>query len=505
MMNSSSKKESLPEVYSESISFDYFPIEELTGLPKKYFLTDHHWMLLGDAYRNKKEYDLAEDAYKKAIDMKPENEQYYVKLLSFCIAQGKHKLFEDTYFKGMKNAGNKNSIIYMKGRLFFIQGNYGQALDSVNTMLTSSQIDDEFVYVLGVESLVNLAIETSDNKKQAEYIKIAKDMLQQGLSECYRDFNLLELRNYLEKPFSKKFRMDIDLTKIDLYLMRWRDNYYFGQYKDGSSNYFVLKEDNSGWDIIPYGSEKWNSLDQQCWKGHDIKESFGEGCSQKYAPDWLPPIPSLEEVKAVKGVKWKDNFKGKGVYPAEEMPNLKKYFEDNAIKEKELFFALIEDKYESCCGDGVFRDLKKISFNKEEIDDYIKHITAPKPSNSYGYEGYLIENTIAFDGKYFTMPDFSPGTFEHFKQDDLMQVAEELADEKAIKFFKPKIDTRNGIHYTLTPDGKLYVRVGNPNKKYSYLWEQTDENMPSSDDYFSYSKYEYEKISWGTKFEESKI
>ena len=281
--------------------------------------------------------------------------------------------------------------------------------------------------------------------------------------------------------------------------MSWRDNYFFGKYKEGCSHYFVLKEDNSGWDIIPRGSEKWNSIDQQCWKGHDIDESFGEGCSQKYAPDWLPPIPSLEEVKAVKSVSWEDNFKGKGKYSADDMPNLAKSFTELEITKRTLYFALVEDDYESSFGDGVFRYLKKVSLFRDEIVDYISYIKSTV-GNSYGSTGYLREHTIAFDGKYFTMPDFKPGTFEHYKQDDLMKVAEELADRNAIRYFKPKKSSRYGPPYAFY-EGRLYKRLTDPEKESYYYWSLSDDDVVDSYDFFCYTKHEYEKINYGIKFE----
>lgn len=284
--------------------------------------------------------------------------------------------------------------------------------------------------------------------------------------------------------------------------MNWRDNYFFGKYKEGCSRYFVLKEDNSGWDIVSVGSLEWNSIDQQMWKGHDIDESYGVGCSQRYAPDWLPPIPTLEEMLAVKSFKWKDNFKGKVIYLSKDMPYLKEYFDENSIEEKKLYFALVEDLYESSCGDGIYRYAKKVSFNREEIVDFIKLLPPNREEGNsfhYGSEGYLVEHTICFNGDNFIMPDFAPQTFEHYKLDDLMQIAEDLANPDQIKYFVLKKD-KNKV-FVLKSNGELYERF----KKvdiYGYDWILCKTELPDAESYFSYSKYEYEKMNYGSKFEE---
>ena len=225
---------------------------------------------------------------------------------------------------------------------------------------------------------------------------------------------------------------NIDLTQVDIYLMNWRDNYFFGKYLKWSSHYFAIKKDNSGWDIIPYGSQKWDSIDQQMWKGHDIDESYGEGGSKKYVPDWLPPIPTLEELQAVPSMKWKDNFHESEAYPAENFPYLKKYFEENNLTEKTLYFALTEDVYESKFGDGVFRYLKKASFDKQEILDFVATCKEEeefdmgngRKGTKYGKIGFANKHTIELKDAKFWMPDFAPVLFEHYKFEELLEMIE---------------------------------------------------------------------------------
>lgn len=290
-----------------------------------------------------------------------------------------------------------------------------------------------------------------------------------------------------------------DLTKIDLYLMDSGDNFYFGKYKEVGSHYFRLNKDSNGWDIVPFGSRLWDSLDQQAWKGHDVAEWYGEG-SNYSPPAWLPPVPTDEELNKIETVEWEDNFKTQHSYTTEEMPNLASYFNKNNIKEKKIYFALTEDTYESCLGDGIFRYLKKISFQKSDIEDFIANLT-PTTETQFGTDGFLKEYKIMFDGEQFIMPDFKPLTFEHYEQDALMRVAEELADRNSIKFFNPKENMEYGTHFAITSDSVVYKRIENPHKQHDYIWVLSDEEMPNLEDYYSYSKYEYEKINWGTKFE----
>lgn len=217
-----------------------------------------------------------------------------------------------------------------------------------------------------------------------------------------------------EKQKKTKMQKNIDLSKLKIYKTYNTENDYFGQYND-CEHYFRLNADNSAWDIIQYESTRWDSLDQRIWKEQDIE--FIE--HEFELPGWLPPLPSLDEVKSVPYVDWTDELKGKGAYPADEFPHLKKYFQNNKLTEKVLFFALKEDSYESIHGDGIFRYVAKVSFDAEAIREYIDSLLS-ETENSFGMIGFFKKHSIRYDGQNFDMPDFEPQTFEHYTLEKLL-------------------------------------------------------------------------------------
>ncbi len=216
----------------------------------------------------------------------------------------------------------------------------------------------------------------------------------------------------------------VDLTKVNLYT-DYHKREFTGQYKDGSRHYFYISEGSKEWLIIPSGSSFWNSTDQDLWYN-------AYGVDPDNLPDWLPPIPTLEELQSVPSVKWKDNFKESEAYPAENFPYLKKYFEENELTEKKLYFALTEDVYESKFGDGVFRYLKKASFDKQEILDFVASCKEEeefdmgngRKGTKYGRIGFANEHTFEIKDAKFWMPDFAPALFEHYKFLDLLEMIE---------------------------------------------------------------------------------
>jgi len=118
-----------------------------------------------------------------------------------------------------------------------------------------------------------------------------------------------------------------NLKKIKLYLLKYAEDDFFGQYKNGSMHYFSLKNDRSGWEIIPYGTPLWDSLDQDTWIGTDINEWYGEG-SKHILPDWLPEIPSII---------WKHRYSDKQELPKSDYRFVAKYMNNNKVSSFVVF------------------------------------------------------------------------------------------------------------------------------------------------------------------------
>jgi hypothetical protein len=271
----------------------------------------------------------------------------------------------------------------------------------------------------------------------------------------------------------------IDFEKVRMYLTDYSDKDYFGCYVEGKGHYFRYRDSDKNWKIVPFESEEWDSLDQNAWNGKDIEKQITE---QSEIPDWLPDIPTLEEVDSVDYVDWKDNFNTSDFRESKQYPNLKKYFEDNNITEKKVFFALTEDTYESTFGDGIFRYLKRVSFDKDQIQSFVERCPG-KTENYYGRAGFFKEHKIKFNDDNFYMLDFDPDRFEHYKMESLFSVLEDKLNPNSDKFYMNTKDIQK--IYKLTPDGKVYLETSG--NIYSLVWELTD----LTEDDFDQNDYEF--------------
>jgi acyl carrier protein len=285
----------------------------------------------------------------------------------------------------------------------------------------------------------------------------------------------------------------IDWSEIEMYKYYGNNDFFFGKYKNGSNHIFYTREDLGKWEILISGSELWDSFDQRIWSGDEI-----ESVESYELPDWITKLPTVEELEQIETIKWEDNFKGKEIYQADEYRHLKNYFENNGVKEVKIYFALGEDRYESVLGDGIFRYLCKVSFDKKEIEEFIDFL--PKETeNSFAYLGFLKEHTIKYDGHNFTIPDFKPEMFESYEQDDLIKIADEKFDSTQLKYYELKGDSQKC--YVVAKDNSIYSRgidEHNPNE-----WILVEKDIEfNNDKFFHYSQTEFEhKVGWVPKFD----
>lgn len=231
-----------------------------------------------------------------------------------------------------------------------------------------------------------------------------------------------------------------DLKKIKLYLLRYAEDDFFGQYKDGSRHYFRLKNDRSGWDIIPYGTPLWDSLDQDAWFGTDIDEWYGEGSSH-IPPDWLPDLPSVKELEAVPSVLWTDRYSSKKKLKTEEYRYVANY-----MKEKN------EDSLK------VF-----LLFRKESDTQW------DEPTVMYLDDVFLQPNdkvqkscTIVLGNEEFSIPDHHPEYPEKYKESDVLWKLDTKLFMEQFEFFRKS-------------DGIVYLRILKaPYRVFRYFSEKHD-------------------------------
>lgn len=189
------QKNPLPEEYQVRIALNEFRKEQLIDIINKYILKSHHLNLIGLAFRNLKEFDLAEKNYLEAIELSPEYDEPYGNLLSLYITQKKYELCENIYRKGMNNANKKSSIMYQDGRLAFVKGNFEQSLLAARSILIDENMNDEAAFVLAIHSLLSLIKQQKDTEKN---FNEAVKMWEMGISIFSESQSLKELSKHFK-------------------------------------------------------------------------------------------------------------------------------------------------------------------------------------------------------------------------------------------------------------------------------------------------------------------
>ena len=168
--------------------------EQLLQIMDNYMLEATHLNLIGNAFRALYEFNLAEQAFNKSIELSPEYDEPYGNLLSLYILQKKYELFEDVYLKGMESAVKKSFIIFQDGRLAFIMGNFEQSLMAAREVMIEEDFNDEPAFILAIHSLLSLI--KADKGDVAGYCKEAAETWQTGIKKFPQSDDLKHLSKY---------------------------------------------------------------------------------------------------------------------------------------------------------------------------------------------------------------------------------------------------------------------------------------------------------------------
>jgi Flp pilus assembly protein TadD len=93
---------------------------------------------LGQLYEAQDKFSQAEDSYKKAIELQPRNCGAYVRLGHLYRTQGKFPQAEDSYKKAIELKLRNNGAYVGLGRLYEAQGKFSQAEDSYKKAIEST-------------------------------------------------------------------------------------------------------------------------------------------------------------------------------------------------------------------------------------------------------------------------------------------------------------------------------------------------------------------------------
>ncbi|MDR2970781.1 MAG: hypothetical protein LBU83_02455 [Bacteroidales bacterium] len=192
--NEKQEKQPMPPEYQIKIVVGQFNKKQLLDIQDNYILQANHFDLIGTAFRNLEEYELAEKAYFKAIELKADYEDPYSNLMSLYILQKKYDHCEAIYRKGMDNSSDsKSSIVYQDGRLMFVKGNYEMAFRAAQSVLNVEQLEHEGAFVLAIHALLSLI---GEGKETESTISQAVQLWKVGVSKFPKSQPLKELAHF---------------------------------------------------------------------------------------------------------------------------------------------------------------------------------------------------------------------------------------------------------------------------------------------------------------------
>lgn len=113
------------------------------------------------------------------------------------------------------------------------------------------------------------------------------------------------------------------------------------------------------------------------------------------------------------------NFK----FKASDFPKLKEYFENNKIKEKCLYYVLVEDIYDTIKIEIIIKKLAFTSFSFTDIKEFFLELPTHE-DNIFMKKGYLKRNKIYYNGQSFIIPEAESKENEYYEVRDLIESIE---------------------------------------------------------------------------------
>lgn len=172
---SKAKDEVIPPDMQVNIMCGKFDTNELLGRIQGHKLHPEVYNIIGNGFRNKKEYDLAEDFYNKAIKADKKNGDFYGNLMSLYVEIEEYDKCEKLFNDAVKNINRGHEFVYFhQARSYAIQNDLAKALDNANKGISLSGEGYEPLYVLDIQLLIQSAKLMLDNGRKDD----AEDIMQ---------------------------------------------------------------------------------------------------------------------------------------------------------------------------------------------------------------------------------------------------------------------------------------------------------------------------------------
>ena len=152
------RKERLPPEYQVRIVTNEFNKKELQNLMEDYELTATEVNLVGNAFRNLGELELAEAALKESISKDKGYDEPYGNLISLYCSQKKYDQCRSVLDDAHRDARKDSFVLYQYGRMSVITGDYDTAVNAAYAALKGENYEFEAAYELGVRAILALSL-----------------------------------------------------------------------------------------------------------------------------------------------------------------------------------------------------------------------------------------------------------------------------------------------------------------------------------------------------------
>lgn len=187
------EKLDLPIDTQIKIALNAFSSEQLNDIKDRYKLNEYHWNIIGLSYRKIGNYEMAEQSYLNAIELKPAYEEPYGNLMSLYIQLENWESYKEIYKKGIQNASSNSFLIYQDGRYQYYIGNFEMSYNAALSVLEQEKKPNESAFVLGIKSLLQLA-QTRKIEDKGKYFAEASLLLDRAIYLIPNSIDLIKIK-----------------------------------------------------------------------------------------------------------------------------------------------------------------------------------------------------------------------------------------------------------------------------------------------------------------------
>lgn len=175
LFSKSDSNEIVPPSMQVEIMAGKFEAEDLLERINGHELHPEVYNIIAQGFRVKKDYGLAEEFYKKAINADNKNGDFYGNLMSLYVEAEEYDKCEQIFNEAVKKINRGHEFVYFhQARFYAMQDQLEKALSIISEGMSLSREEYEPLYFLNTQILLRLVKFMLDNGRKEEAEDIAQ-------------------------------------------------------------------------------------------------------------------------------------------------------------------------------------------------------------------------------------------------------------------------------------------------------------------------------------------